>query len=98
MKKFVRFLWNRLDDFDKYILRMGLIFIIILIFIGIISPNILDNPLEWISKTFSVPITQEKIFSFNLDALDILFFFIIFIIILGWAINKLVKLKFKRKK
>ena len=96
LKKFVRFLWNRLDKFDKYFISTGLIVAILVFIIGILYPNILNSQLEWISKAFSVPITKDKFFS--IDASDIVFFFIIFIIILIWPIDKLIRSRFKNNK
>ena len=96
LKKFVKSLWERLDEFDRYILKVVLIFMIIFFFLGLIFPTILDSPLKWISKAFSVPIRKDKLFS--IDASDIITLFIIFIIFLSWPINKLIKSKFKRKK
>lgn len=112
LKKFAKYLGGRLrlDEFDKYFLGALFVIIIFLIFMGIFEAffrftlltDILNNQLEWISRKFSVPLNQDKLFSFSIDAFDILSFFIIFItlfvIMLGWSINKLIKLKFKRKK
>ena len=112
IKKFVKYLWRRLrlDEFDKYFIGALFVIIIFLIFIEIFETffgftfltDILNNQLEWISRKFSVPLTQDKLFSFSVDAFDILSFFIIFIILfiimIGWPIKKLIKSRFKRNK
>ena len=102
IKKFTDFFWGELDEFSKYFIGMMLIVATLLALIHILSffgftflSNILISQTEWISIKFSVPIVKDKLFS--TDATDILVLFTILIILFGWGINKLIKLKSTRK-
>ena len=98
IKKFTDFFWGELDEFSKYFIGMMLIVLAFLTFIHMLSffgftflSNILNSQTEWVSNKFSVPIVTDKYFS--IDAIDILLIFIILIILFGWGIKSLIKLK-----
>ena len=88
--------WKDEDRFVRYILSAFLIFLIILIFMAIFFPRGLDGPLKWISETFSVPLIADKVLS--IDAIDILFFFFVGVVLLSLGISELARLVSKKKK
>jgi len=80
-EKLKKLRWGRLDEFERYFIRILLIFLLIGITAYIFELSFLSNFLnsqqEWISRTFSVPVVNEE--PFSIDSQDILFILLVLI-------------------
>ena len=88
LKKSIISFWKGFDDFEKHIF-IG--FLILLALVTLISNNLG----AWISEVFSVPPIKGK--GLGIDAVDIMLFFTVLLVIISWFIRKLFRLIFKKK-